>query len=317
MSAKNSVISEFAQFLELKELTPRDFSQLVNESCESWWKLVHQIESSCFLQSNIEKARPFIKKLYKVEKSSEEPFKVPVGWKYLPVGDVVEASKKLYGSSLSGERTIKRAKEAEPRKDSEGIPCWIKITKLADIFGIPANPLEDTPGGREAYASIINRMVDDILGSTYVKDYPEFGFKNWRKGELTADRTRLTPANRKAWQILEKQSEDDFVIAPYGGDTGSLYAGYSVRRVRIRIVLSGNQFGQDAVMVVQSTAVKPDRFTKHEDLSIDCSGTEFSDAGDQFSCSPFLFWLDGELHFGCRWADSPDRCSGSAVGFLG
>jgi len=114
---------------------------------------------------------------------------------------------------------------------------------------------------------------------------------NWRQDEMS--KFFLTPAGRMTWLELEKQSDDDCVVAPANS---SLYAGHSVRNARVGIVKSGNQGPQDAVMNCLTVAIQSERLCKNEHLCIDCSGTIFK-APDDFSHAPSLRFYDGRLRF--------------------
>lgn len=310
-------LRDFGQFLALPSPTQGMFNQLSSEV--SWWDLLDQIEQTCFLQSaSLEKARPFIGSLWENEVVSG-PDKPPAGWGYLPPEEAVGRYRRLLSEkNLKADSTLALAKQAKPRPESEGVSVWPKLSILAKIFGVSGNPLENTEEGWEAYVRILNPFVA-LVGQAHIKVYPQFSFKDWFEGQLTADRVRLTPAGRRTWQKLEQASEDDFVIAPFGANTGSLHAGYSVRRSRLRIVLAGSQFPQDAIMVGATIATQCERLTEDEHLKIDCPGTKFDPAADgQFYDSFWFDWSEGGLHFG-RWTSGrwgASRAYGSASGFL-
>ena len=222
----------------------------------------------------------------------KNPFKPPTGWKYLSAEETVKMYRKLYWSHLKADSVLKFAKL---NRESEGVAVWPKISFLAKHFGISDNPLEDNEKGRKAYAKLVESLIPEV-GKAYVKAYPQFSSKNWREGELTVNHIRLTPAGRRTWQMLEKMSDDDFVIA--SANTGSLCGGYSVRRSRLNIVLADNRFPQDCVMVGNTLIIQPDRLTKFEHLGIDCPGTKYSPgAGGGFSVSVCFDWVGGVLHF--------------------
>lgn len=302
----------FGQFLTLSKPTQAMFNQLASEI--KWWDLLDQIEGVCFLQSpQIERAQPFITDLWKDE-VAKNPFYPPTDWKYLPIVEAVEAYRKLFGSSLKADSVFKLAKQVNLRQDSEGIPIWPKLSFLAKHFGVSGNPLEDTEKGCEAYARIVELLIPEV-GKAYTKAYPQFSFKNLREGQLTADHIQLTPAGRKTWQMLEKMSDDDFVIAPAEANTGSVYAGHSVRRSRVRIVLTGNRFPQDCVMGGSTLVIQPERVTKFKHLGIDCPGTKYAiGAGGGLRFSVSFSWHDGGLHFDYCWADFALQDFGSASG---
>ena len=183
------------------------FNQLASEI--PWWDLLDQIEETCFLNGPaIEKARSFIGGIWKDE-AVKNPFKPPAGWKYLSAEETVKMYRKLYWSHLKADSVLKFAKL---NRESEGVAMWPKISFLAKHFGISDNPLEDNEKGRKAYAKLVESLIPEV-GKAYVKAYPQFSSKNWREGELTVNHIRLTPAGRRTWQMLEKMSDDDLVIA--------------------------------------------------------------------------------------------------------
>lgn len=313
----------FSQFLTLPNPSQPMFNQLASEI--KWWDLLDQIEETCFLQRAVIEnlAKPFISGLWEDE-VAKSPFKPPTGSKYLPVEEAVEDYRKLFGSSMRAGSVLKLAKEAKPRQESEGIPTWQKLSFLFYYFEIPkllgisekVRPWDDTSEGLAAYAKIVELFVPEV-GKAYIKVFPEFSFKNWREGQLTADHIQLTRAGRKTWQMLEKMSEDDFVIAPAGANTGSVYAGHSVRRSRITVVLTPNQFGQDAVMVGSTLVIQPNRLSQYEHLGIDCPATKYSPGADgEFSNSVDFDWRGDRLHFDSSWAYGAYQNGGSASGSI-
>jgi len=312
----------FGDFLSFTNPTQPMFNQMASEV--PWWDLLDQIERVYFLQSpQIGRTRSFITDLWKGE-VAKNPFKPPTGWKYLPTEEAVESYRKIFGSSMKADSVLKLAKVANPCQGNEGIAVWPKLSFLFYHFEIPKvlgisgqiNPWDDTKEGHAAYAKIVEFLIPEV-GKAYTKVYPQFSFKNWREGQLTADHIQLTPAGRKNWQLLEKMSDDDFVIASGGANTGSLYAGHSVRRSRIIIVLAINQFGQDAIMVGSTLAIQPARLSKYEHLGMDCPATKYGPAADgKFSDSVCFFWLDGGLHFGFHWSVDAFRLFGSASGSI-
>lgn len=306
---------DFGGFLALAVPTQGMFNQLASEVF--WGDLLDQAEQTCFLQSTaIEKARPFIASLWENEVAAES-YQPPAKWGYLPPEEAVKRYQKLLGKSLKADFVLGAAKQVNPHPESEGVAIWPKISVLAKIFGVSGDPLEDTEEGWKAYARTVDFFIPEV-GKAYIRTYPQFSFKNWREGQLTADRVRLTPAGRRTWQKLEQASKDDFVIAPFGANTGSLYAGYSVRCSRLRIVLAGNQFPQDVIMAGATIATQCERLAKTEHLGIDCPGTKFAPAADgRFDGSFGFDWRGCELRFDGGWAGDAYRGYGSASGFLG
>lgn len=301
----------FGQFLKLEKPTQSIFNQLASEV--SWWDLLNQIEETCFFnKSMIEKARPFIVDLWKDE-VAQNPFQPSKDWKYLRIEDAVIAYQHFLGSNLKLDSTLDIARKLKPCSESEGIAVWPKLSTLARIFDISGNPLEDTKQGRKAYAKIVELFIPKV-DEAYTKAYPKFYFRNWQEGKFTVDYVRLTSAGRKTWQRLEQTTKDDFVIAP--ATTGKIYAGYSVRRSRIEIILFGNQLPQDYIMVGSTIVIQPNRLTRVRHLSIDCPGSFYSpDVDGDFSFCLCFHWSGGELEFGCRRANHANQVFGSASAF--
>lgn len=312
----------FAEFLVVQNLTQGLFNQLVSEV--PWEILLDQVEVACFLQpDNLVKAQPFISGLWEDEVVKQDLFKPPAGWCYLPVEEAVEAFKKIFGSGVMAISTTDRAKNLKPRDKSEGIAVWPSLSFLLHYFEIPeflgiskkVKPWEDTKDSRAAYAKIVDLFIPEV-GKVYNKAYPQFSFKNWREGALTAEHILLTSAGQRAWQELESRSDDDFVAAP--ANSGSLYVGHSVRGSRVKVIMSANQFGQDCIMAGGTLMVQPGRLTKYEDLGIDCPANSYSSGADRnFADSVSFYWDARLLHFHYHWAVNASRIFGSAVGCRG
>ncbi|OGE76046.1 MAG: hypothetical protein A3C85_01850 [Candidatus Doudnabacteria bacterium RIFCSPHIGHO2_02_FULL_48_21] len=302
----------FAEFLAVPNRTPGMFNQLASEV--SWWTLLDQIEQSCFLQpERLEIARSVLITLWKDE-IARKPYQPPKDWRYLPVMQVAEWFKKIFGSSLVADAVVKHASKGNWSDGSEGFLTAPKLTTLARLFAIEGNPLEDTTEGRIAYARIVELFVPKV-GEEYVKAHRDkISFANWREGALTADHIVLTPAGRKAWQELEAQYAGDFVIAP--AISGRSYAGYSQRLARLWVALSGNQMPQDCIMTGSTLMVQPQRLCDGSHLRIDNPGNAYSpDADGEFwDCVSWVFLSDDRgLVFGSGNAGDASRGFGSAV----
>jgi len=301
----------FPDFLKCLRPTQSTFNQMVSEL--SWLDLLNQIEESCFLNEPvIEKARPFIVELWKNE-VAQNPFKPPTNWKYLSPKKAVKMYQKITELDLEASSTLKIAEQIKSCRIGEGAAVWPKLSTLTKIFSVSGNPLEDTEQGRKAYSKIVKLLIS-LVGGAYTKAYSNYSFKGER-ARVSVNNTRLTFAGRKAWQRLEQATNDDFTIAP--ANSGSLYAGHSVRHSRIKMTLSEdsfckNYFPQDCIMVALTIAVQPDRLTKNEHLSIDCPGTCHASDSRKFSLCPFFYWDDGVLQFDNRSADNAHQEFGSA-----
>ncbi len=186
---------------------------------------------------------------------------------------------------------------------------YFEILKQLGIKYDTVKPWDNTSDGCAAYAAIVEKWIG-LVGERY-----NTPFKSWRKGALTANHIRLTPACQRAWQILEGTADNDFIVVP--AHTGSLYAGYSVRASRVQIVMSANQFPQDCILVGGTLMVQPDRLKAGKVLDIDCPGNQYSPAADgRFAYSVYFYWLVDMLDLYYYWADCAHYYFGSAGGWL-
>lgn len=303
----------FAQLLSLANPIQALFNQLASEV--PFCNLLDQIEQACFLEpEKLVIARPLIEALW-VNEVAAKPFRPRANWRYLPVEEAIEGYRKLFGSSLRADTTLKLAGQARARRDSEGIAIWLKLSTFSKLFGVEGNPLLTTDEGRAAYARVVEMVIPEV-GKAFVAAGLG-GFKNWRQDNLTANHIILIPAGIVAWEKLEQLTDDDFCFSPAGANTGSAYAGYSVRRGRIGIVLASDQFPQDCLMTGGTLATQPERMSKYEHLGMDCPGNAYSrDTVGRFTRSVVWgFSCDG-LRFAGRSADDADRDIGSTAGFL-
>lgn len=299
----------FSEFLQLENPTQGGFNQLVSEV--PFWKLLDQIEAACFLQScNLKRARPFLSNLWQ-DKIGEDPYRPPKDWRYLSVEEAVERFRNIFGSSLKAESTLKRAKEAKPGEDTEGVAVWPKLSVLGRILDVSGDPLAGTEEGRKAYARIVELFIPEV-GKQFV-DKKCGWFKNWIPGNLTADRLILTPAGLFTWRELESRSEDDFVLATAGANSGSWYAGHTIRASRLCIVLASNLMPQDCIMAGGTIAIQPERMSHQDHLGIDCPGNAYAETGCGFGAYPYWWTNDGTLQFGGRTADVVILNFGAAV----
>jgi hypothetical protein len=311
----------FGQFLSMETREPGLFNQLASET--SFWTLLDQIESACFLQpETLAIARPFIGGLYEGEVSTEKHFTPPANFGYLPVAEAVASYQALvrniFGSktTLKAETFLKLATQAKAAEGTEGIPTWLKLSTLARLFEIKGDPLATTDEGRETYAAIVDRFIPEV-GKAYRRIFSKHGFNNWRQGQLSAKHVVLTPAGIVSWQKLQETTDDDFCFAPAGADTGKSYSGHSVRLSRLKIVLAEKQFPQDCIMTGGTIATQPDRMSKFEHLGTDCPANAYAPGADgQFGDSLCWYWSGGGLGFDDNWAGHADHGFGSASGRL-
>ena len=302
-----------AAFLSLDNRNEGIFNQLASEL--TFYALLDQLEELCFLQpDNLAIVQPFIEELYANEVAAD-PFSPPKDFRYSPVEEAVEAYRKIFGSSLKADSVTNLAKQAKAGKDTEGIAIWIKLSRLAQLFGVKGDPLLTTDEGREAYAKIVDTFVPKV-GQVFTSVRPKLGgFTNWRENQLSANHIILTPAGIRTWGRLEQTTTDDFCFSPAGATTGKTYGGLSVRRSRVKIVLAGDQFGQDCIMTGGTLMTQPERMSKFEHLGMDCPNNAYSpDAVGQFNNSVCWYFNDDGLRFGDGSAGDQIQSFGSAVG---
>ncbi len=252
-----------------------------------WSRFLNPLEEICaFREDNLQVVRPLLSGLWEKETSEnshrpEKPNQLPKGWKYMPVAEAVKKLRRIFGASLKANSVLKLAAKPLP-ENSQGFLTSIKLTKLARIFRIRGNPLENTERGREAYRTTLTAF-QKTMKKAYRKAKGGFNFYGMTSSGPGYGNLILTAAGRKAWQELEAQSDDDFIVAP--ADAGSLYGGYSYRHARLSVLKSGDQMPQDCIMTGTSVMLQPDLLSK---------GHIFSSG----NCSCFHA---GEYRFGFYW----------------
>ncbi|MDP2951477.1 MAG: hypothetical protein Q8N55_03785 [bacterium] len=256
------------------------------------------------------------------EASSQQPLKPPANWQYLPVKEAVEAWRNVFGSSIKTNGLIDKAENFNPWQKGEGInvcpslPFLFREFEIAKELGI-SEDVDLIGGSRDslaAYAKIAELWLE-LLGKEYNKA-TGYSFKNWRAGQLSSKHIQLTSGGRIAWQqLMEMFSGSDFVAAP--ASSGSICAGHSVRRSRVKIILRGG-LPQDIIMVSGTLMVQPERLTKYEHLSIDVPGNQYSfGASGSFPRALHFPWRGGARHCDCGFAAYALSGFGSASLCLG
>lgn len=256
----------FGELLQMDLPTPALLRQLHSELRD--FALLQQIEEQCFLNpANIAIAAPLVEELWRKQVTPEAD-KPPQGFSYLPPERAVTAYKKIFGSSLRAETTLRLATQAVARKDSEGIAIWPKLSTIFRLFGNRTHLVGYTP-----YSSALAAFIEEVgkfLPDSLVPNKSEL----WQlRGIMGGKQPTLTNAGATTWERLEEITDDDFCFSPAGATTGQTYAGHANGLSRLKMVLAGNQFPQDAVMVFSTILIQPERFNKLGVLNIDCPAT--------------------------------------------
>lgn len=238
--------------------------------------LLDQMESECFM--NPEALGKITKLIPKMRTQLCIPEMVPASttdfpndFQYSPAEKAIGAYREILGTSLSGQETIKLAKQAIARPESEGIAVWPKLSSLAKLFGIRGNPIENTDEGREAYAQICAKLIGQLNDFKKMTGLPLDFFSS----SFTAERLLLTIAGRKTWEFLERQTGDDFCFSPAGAGTATKYKGHTASSSRLEILLSGNEFGQDIAMTASTLLSQRERMAKRNRLGMLCTANVY------------------------------------------
>jgi len=139
------------------------------------------------------------------------------------------------------------------------------------------------------------------------------GLYNYQDGILGSEYLRQLPRSVGFLERLSvEQPDHDILVVP--AQFGLRHRGRSPRRARV--VFQPNEFFLGAFAVGIMILTHPERFTKDEDLCVDCSGDEYSPgANDDFSCVPCFGW-GGELVFGVDWTHRADDDIGTVSAFV-
>jgi hypothetical protein len=163
----------------------------------------------------------------------------------------------------------------------------------------------------QTIAPTYNEAVLKVLEA--LKKSRKDGFYNYRDGELGSEYLRQHQRTVTAFEKLAAEQPDhDILVVP--AQFGLRHRGRSVRRARE--VFQTNEFGLGAFAVAIMILTHPERFTKYEDLCVDCSGDEYAPgAVGGFSGAPYFFWYVGKLRFDTLWASDVYDLFGSVSGF--
>ena len=228
-----------------------------------------------------------------------------------------------------------RAAYGYPKEYKGPKPIEQHIKAIAEIFGLDsalaleyAKKLPVLPDGAEGWFAIPS--VDALVA----KHFPEVTdpaekycravqlvhqkiaksrpFYNWRDGQIDAAHLRVSARTSEAMDRIAEQQKGDILIVAV--QLGKHHGGRSVRRARG--LFANNEFGLTSVAVGAIILVHPERIACYEELDIDCSGDEFSDAGgDVFGHAPYFSFYDDEVKFVTLVVSSASAYYGSASGF--
>jgi hypothetical protein len=114
-------------------------------------------------------------------------------------------------------------------------------------------------------------------------------------------------------QLAAEQPDHDALVVP--AQFGLLHRGCSVRRAIE--VCQANEFGLGAFAVGIMLLTHPERFTRYEDLCVDCAGDECAPNADGvFSNAPLFGWVFGRLGFASGWWNRASDRFGTVSGFV-
>jgi hypothetical protein len=162
----------------------------------------------------------------------------------------------------------------------------------------------------ETVAPTYGEAVDKVLAAIA----KQRKFYNYREGQTGPKYLRQTERSKAMFAKLgAQQPNPHFLVVP--AQFGLRHRGRSVRRARE--VFLENEFGLGAFAVACMILTHLERFTKYEDLCVDCSGDEASPgAVGDFSFAPYFGWSDGGVEFGFRWTCLAYDYFGTVSGFV-
>ncbi len=220
-----------------------------------------------------------------------------------PIGEQVDILAKIFGLSL-GYTSDFIANQMPKFELPEGAEGWFAIPS---VEAVRKRFFPEVTDPAEAYCRAVMLVLEKLGASRK--------FKNWREGEITPDRLRVTARTASAMDLLAQQQPGDILILP--AQFGKLHGGRSVRRARE--VMVHPQFGLGAFAVGSMALTHPERFVRWQELDVDCAGDEFApDADGQFVNAPFfvvLYDVVG-LGFDTLWYRYALDLYGSASGFF-
>ncbi len=216
-----------------------------------------------------------------------------------PINTQIEALAAIF--DLDPASALQYTKELP--KLPHGAEGWFAVPSIDALFPEVSDPAEK-------YCRAIQLVLDKIAASRT--------FRNWRIGQITSERIRLTTHTTKALAELAKtQSGDILIIA---AQLGMRHRGCSVRRARARF--TKKEFGLGSVMGGSIALTHPTRFICFDELDMDLPGDEFNeplsltDSTDSFDFAPYFYFCDDTFMFGAQKNCGTTGQYGSASAFL-
>lgn len=174
----------------------------------------------------------------------------------------------------------------------------------------------DIPDGNGTnYGRVIEEVVLPAVAKVYTDG--DYGFQNYRAGELGPDYVRLEVRGRLILEARQEATEYDAFIAPVSYGHRWQPWTYSPRNARETTLLT-KELSQGSVQIGCHLVAQPTRLTHNDHLWIDCSGDEYNwDAVGRWGRSPCFRFRGGRLKFSARWAVSANDDYASVVVSLG
>lgn len=199
----------------------------------------------------------------------------PPGFKVKPIGDQIQFLVDHLGcrGEVTGVMTVVEPPLPQHAEGYFVIPRWQNI---APTYG-------------EALAKVF----------AAIKATRKDVFQDYTNGNIGPNYLRQTPRNIAFLERLaaEQPGNSNFLVIP--AQFGLRHRGRSVRRALE--VMQVNEYGLDAFSVAIMILTHGERFTKYEDLCVDCAGSEYSpDADGDFSGAPRFGWCGGTLCFNSK-----------------
>ncbi len=218
-----------------------------------------------------------------------------------PLSTQIDVLAKIFNLSLG--YTIEFVEKVLPTLTlPEGAEGWFAIPS---IDALAARFFPEIKDPAERYCRATNLILEKIGASRK--------FYNYREGQLTTDRFRLSARTAHALNLLAEQQKGDIWIV--GGQFGKRHAGRSVRRARE--VMSGPEFGGYTLAAGSMLLTHPERLVSYNDLWMDVPDDEFDPGSDgSFDVAPDFRFGDGRVRFAACWVGLAFEFCGSVSLFL-
>ena len=219
-----------------------------------------------------------------------------------PIGEQVDLVAKIFGlNPADAKECIANVLPTlvPPTDMGVGAEGWFAFPSP---YAVASKLFPEVTEPKERMCRLVNLVLDKLEKSR--------NFKNWRKGEITADRYRLHDRTVEAFERLAAEQKGDIWIIP--AQLGMLHRGQSVNRA-LEVLVDG-EFPLGAFLICALALIHPERLDKADELDMDC-GDQFAPGADGVfsgSCGLcFGDWRVGErAGFGARDA-------GFAIGYFG